>query len=260
MKFRSIRVFFFDLDGVLSVGKENPRYLGGREVIAKIKATGRKVAVLTNDSTHIRQEILENLRRLGFNFEFDEILTSSYLAATYLAQRFGKASFFLVGEEGLRREHQAAGHNATESRPDAVVVGFDRNLTYQKLDLALKHLREGSMLVGSYGGALYMSDHGSALSAGPIIKALEYGSGKRAVMIGKPSPRMFQLALRRTSAKAANAVMVGDQVETDLLGAHRAGVHTILVLTGVERRETIAGSRIKPDLVLERVDDLAGLL
>lgn len=260
MKFRSIRVFFFDLDGVLSVGKENPRYLGGREVIAKIKATGRKAAVLTNDSTHIRQEILENLRRFGFNFDFDEILTSSYLSATYLAQRFGKASFFLVGEEGLRRELQAAGHNAAESQPDAVVVGFDRNLTYQKLDQAIKHLREGSMLVGSYGGAVYMSDHGPAMSAGPIIKALEYGSGKRAIMIGKPAPRMFQLALRRTNEKAANAVMVGDQVETDLLGAHRAGVHTILVLTGVERRETIARSRIKPDLVLERVDDLGDLL
>lgn len=260
VKLRSIHVFFFDLDGVLSVGKESPRYLGGREVIAKIKSSGRRVAVLTNDSTHIRQEILENLRKFGFNFDFEEILTSSYLTGTYLAQRFGKASFFLVGEEGLRRELEAAGHRSTDSRPDAVVVGFDRQLTYQKLDQALWYLREGSLLVGSYGGAVYMSDHGPALSAGPIIKALEYGSGKRAVMIGKPSTRMFKLALRRTEAKAANAVMVGDQIETDLLGAHRAGVHTILVLTGVDKRETIARSKVKPDLVLEEIDDLAALL
>ena len=260
MKLRSIRVFFFDLDGVLSVGKENPRYLGGREVITKIKATGRKVAVLTNDSTHMRQEVLDNLRRFGFNFNFNEILTSSYLTAMYLTQRFGKATFFLVGEDGLKRELERAGHNAVESRPDAVVVGFDRKLTYQKLDQALKHLRDGSLLVGSYGGAVYMSDHGPALSAGPIIKALEYGSDKRAVMIGKPAPRMFKLALHLTEAKAANAVMVGDQVETDLLGAHRAGVHAVLVLTGVEKRDTIARSRIRPDLVLERVDDLADLL
>ena len=260
MKIKSIHVFFFDLDGVLSVGKENPRYLGGREVIAKIKSSGRKAAVLTNDSTHVRHEILENLRRFRFNFDLEEILTSSYLTATYLAQRFGKASFFLVGEEGLRRELEAAGHKAVDSRPDAVVVGFDRQLTYQKLDQALRHLREGSLLVGSYGGAVFMSDHGPALSAGPIIKALEYGSGRRAVMIGKPSPRMFRLALRRTDEKAANAVMVGDQIETDLLGAHRAGVHTILVLTGVEKRETIARSKIKPDLVLEGIDDLASLL
>jgi HAD superfamily hydrolase (TIGR01450 family) len=260
LKLSSIRIFFFDLDGVLSVGKESPRYLGGRGVVEKIKGSGRKVAVLTNDSTHIRQEILENLHKFGFNFSFEEILTSSYLTAMYLTERFGKASFFLVGEEGLRRELEAVGHRSSESEPDVVVVGFDRQLTYGKLDQALRHLRAGSRLVGSYGGAVFMSDHGPALSAGPIIKALEYGSGRRAVMIGKPSPRMFRLALRRTNEKPGRAVMVGDQLETDLRGASRAGVHTILVLTGVEGRESIAGSRIKPELVLGRVDDLLKLL
>jgi HAD superfamily hydrolase (TIGR01450 family) len=260
MRLSSIRVFFFDLDGVLSVWKETPRYLGGRGLIAKIKASGRKAAVLTNDSTHTRQEILEILRGFRFNFDFEEILTSSYLTAMYLAHRFGEASFFLVGEEGLRRELEAAGHRSSDVDPDVVVVGFDRQLTYQKLDQALRNLRGGSLLVGSYGGAVFMSEHGPALSAGPIIKALEYGSGKRAVMVGKPSPRMFRLALHRVHEKAADAVMVGDQVETDLLGAHRAGVHTILVLTGVEKQESIAHSRLKPDLVLGAVDDLAALL
>ena len=105
-----------------------------------------------------------------------------------------------------------------------------------------------------------MSDHGPALSAGPIIKALEYASGRRAVMIGKPSPRMFKLALQRSEEKPNRAVMVGDQLETDLLGAHRAGVHTILVLTGVETRETIRSSKLKPELVIENVDRLLDLL
>ena len=138
----------------------------------------------------------------------------------------------------------------------SVVVGFDRGLTYEKLDDALWFLRKGAQLVGSYGGAVYMSDHGPALSAGPIIKALEYGSGKKAVMIGKPSPRMFRLALQLAHEKPSNAVMIGDQIETDLLGAHRAGVHTILVLTGVENRRTIHLSKTKPDLVIQNVDEL----
>jgi HAD superfamily hydrolase (TIGR01450 family) len=256
MKFKRLRVFFFDLDGVLSVGKENPRYLGGREVIAKIKSSGKKVFVLTNDSTHTRREIHQNLVKLGFGFEPDEILTSSYLTATYLAERFGKAAFFLIGEQGLRRELEAAGHWPAEENPDVVVVGFDRQLSYSKLDLALHFLRNGTLLVGSYGGAVYMSDHGPALSAGPIIKALEYGSGKRAIMIGKPSPRMFRLALRLANERPLNALMVGDQLETDLLGAHRAGVRTVMVLTGVENRETIARSKIKPNMVIESVDNL----
>lgn len=260
MNLTKVRVFFFDLDGVLSVGKEDPRYLGGREVVAKIKDQGRSAFVLTNDSTHTREEIHENLMKMGFSFEKDEILTSSYLTSMFLRGKFGKASFFLVGEEGLRRELEAAGHHPTLELPDAVVVGFDRQLTYGKLDHAMRVLRGGAMLVGSYGGAVYMSDHGPALSAGPIIKALEYASGKRSVMIGKPSPRIFKLALRRAGEEPKRAVMVGDQLETDLLGAHRAGVHTILVLTGVETRESIRGSKPRPEMVVENVDRLLDLL
>jgi 4-nitrophenyl phosphatase len=256
MNFNQIQVFLFDLDGVLSVGKESPRYLGGRDVIAKIKASRRQALVLTNDSTHTREELHQNLNRMGFSFDYQDLLTSSYLTATYLSNRFGKTSFFLVGEEGLRRELEAAGHRETQEKPSAVVVGFDRQLSYTKLDIAMRMLREGAVLVGSYGGAVYMSDHGPALSAGPIIKALEYASDKRAVMIGKPSPRMFTLALKRAHEKPNHAVMVGDQLETDVLGAHRAGLHTILVLTGVENRDTVNQSKLKPNLVLERVDSL----
>lgn len=260
MNFKAIQAFFFDLDGVLSIGKEHPQYLGGREVVQKIKSQQKKTFVLTNDSTHLRDEIQQNLTKLGFTFTLDEIITSSLLTADYLTRKYGKVRFFLVGEEGLRRELEAAGHTASDDAPRVVVVGLDRKLNYDKLDNALRVLRGDADLVGSYGGAVYMSDHGPALSAGPIIKALEYGSGKRATMIGKPSTRMFRLALQRAHEKPARAVMVGDQLETDMQGARRAGVHTILVLTGVENSETIRRSRIKPDLVVETVDRLTAYL
>jgi len=256
---RSIRLFLFDLDGVLSVGKENPRYLGGRNLIRRLKEAGKGVYVVTNDSTHLRDELFQNLRNLDFPFDESEILTSSYLTAVYLKERFGKASFYLIGERGLRGELEASGHYEGD-QPQVVVVGFDRQLSYQKLDNALRFLREGAQLVGSYGGAVFMSDNGPALSAGPIIKALEYGSGKKATMIGKPSPRMFKLALGLAGVRRERAVMIGDQIETDVLGARRAGVHTILVLTGVETRESIRRSRIKPEFVVDSVDAVEELL
>ena len=156
----------------------------------------------------------------------------------------------------MRRELETAGHHSTLKQPDAVVVGFDRQLTYGSLDHAMRVLRAGAMLVGSYGGAVYMSDHGPALSAGPIIKALEYAASKRAVIVGKPSPRMFRLALKRAGEEPKRAVMIGDQLETDLLGASRAGVHTVLVLTGVETRETVRGSKLRPEMIIENVDGL----
>jgi len=256
---KSLRVFFFDMDGVLSVGKEKPRYVGGKDVVRRLKESGRKTFVLTNNSTQTRQELHQNLASLGFAFDSSEILTSSYLTSLYLSERFGEASFYVVGEACLRRELEVAGHKAS-GRPQAVVVGLDRELSYEKLNDALRFLRAGAVLIGSYGGSVYMSSQGPALSAGPIVKMLEYASGKRAVLIGKPSPRMFRLALRLTNESANKAVMVGDQIETDLRGARKAGVHTILVLTGVDTRETIRRSKFKPDAVVESVDDIATLL
>jgi len=260
MKLARMRVFFFDMDGVLSIGKEHPRYISGRRVIARIKSSGKQAFVLTNNSTHNREEIHRGLVHLGFKFKIEDILTSSYLTALYLTQRFGQVRFFQVGERGLREELEAEGHQYTESNPDVVVVGFDRGLTYRKLDIALRFLRNGALLIGSYGGSVYMSASGPALSAGPIIKALEYGAHKRAVMIGKPSPRMFRLALKFAHEEASNAVMVGDQIETDLAGAKRIGIHTVLVLTGVETEASIKHSTVKPELVIENADKLTRYL
>ena len=261
MKISKIRLFLFDMDGVLSIGKENPRYLAGREVIARIKSSGRKSLVLTNDSTHSREDVHRNLRYLGFNFDLEDILTSSYLTALYLTQRYRRpVSFFLIGEDGLLHELQAAGHKFSESSPDVVVVGYDRGLNYNKLDVALRFLRNNSALIGSYGGAVFMSDHGPALSAGPIIKALEYGSRKRAIMIGKPSSRMFNFALKQANERARDSVMIGDQIETDLLGAKKVGIHTVLVLSGVEKEASIVNSPVKPELIVENVDRLAPYL
>jgi len=259
LNLKSLRAFFFDLDGVLSVGKEKPRYLGGRNLVNRLKESGRKTLVLTNDSTQTRERILQNLTGLGFSFAIDEILSSSWLTGKYLTERFGQASFFLVGEEGLKRELEAAGH-ITSDQPQVVVVAMDRQLSYDKLNDALRFLRSGATLVGSYGGAVYMSALGPALSAGPIVKALEFASGKRAVVIGKPSPRIFQAALHLMKEKASRTVMVGDQIATDLIGARKAGIHTILVLTGVETRATIAQSKFKPDAVIENVDAIGSML
>ena len=104
-----IYALLLDLDGVLWVRKENPRYVGGREVVEKLKRTGKTTFVLTNDSTHMREEICQSLTKLGFSFSIEEILTSSYLTARYLTERYGKAAFYLIGEDGIGRELEAAG-------------------------------------------------------------------------------------------------------------------------------------------------------
>jgi len=254
------QLFLFDLDGVLSVGKDRPRLVGGVRLVSRLRLLNRKVVVLTNSSTDSREGILMNLQSMGFNFSLDEILSASYLTSQYLKEKYGTVDCFLIGEEGFRRELEEFGHTVKDSDADFVVVGIDRLLTYDKLNIGVQLLRRRAKLVACHMSRLYMSAHGPALGVGPIAKALEYGSGKRAVSIGKPSPLMFKLAMKRAGASVNETVMIGDQIDTDVTGAKKLGIFSILPLTGVENLDTISRSEIKPDMVVKNVDDIVEML
>ena len=137
---------------------------------------------------------------------------------------------------------------------EVVVVGLDRHLTYSKLDRAARVVGNGADIVASHSARVYMYKYGPAIAVGPIVKALEYATGRRATVIGKPSPLMFQIALRKANCDKRDAVMIGDQLETDIVGARKAGIDSILVLTGVDRGD---GGRIKPSSSVRNIDDLA---
>jgi HAD superfamily hydrolase (TIGR01450 family) len=250
------KLFLFDLDGVLTVGKEKPVKLGGTKVINKIRASeGKSFFVLTNDSTDTVETILERLRRFDIPVKKEEILTSAKLTAQYVAKRYPNGTYFLVGEPGLEEELNREGMRRTHaSKADVVVVGLDRWLTYNKLDRAGEVVRNGASLVACHYARLYMFRNRVAMAVGPIVKAIEYSSGKKAVAIGKPSRLMFELALDLAGCRAKDTVMVGDQEETDILGAKRMGITSIMVKTGVYSR---GETKTAADAVVETVDDIA---
>ena len=254
------KLFLFDVDGVLYAGKERLRFIGGKKVIEKLRATGKKFFVLTNISTHTREDIQANLNSLGFNIKRDEILSSIQLLSQYLKEKYGAVKCYMIGEEGFRTELEANGHKIVEDDGDFVVVGLDRNLTYEKLDKAMQILRKGAKLMAAHTARVYMYETGPAMAPGPIVKALEYASGKRALSFGKPSPLMFKLAMANARVGSRDTVMVGDQIETDIMGAKKVGIYTILTLSGVDTMESLKSTKVKPDLILKNVDELARLL
>ncbi|MAH21488.1 MAG: hypothetical protein CMO12_01595 [Thaumarchaeota archaeon] len=254
-------LFLLDLDGVLYVGKQRPHLLGGLQLTERLRNLQKRIIVLTNSSTDTREELAQKLTILGFDITLDEIVSSSYLTGQFLKERYGNADFFLVGERGFREELEAAGHRSKEEGTvDVVVVGTDRQLSYDKLDRGVQLLRGGAKLVASHVARVYMSDGSVKVATGPIAKALEYGSGKKTIAIGKPSAYMFRLALRIGEAIPGESVMVGDQIDTDILGAKRAGIFSILTLTGVEDIHSIKRSKIKPDLIVQNIDDITSYL
>ena len=249
------KLFLFDLDGVLTAGKEAPVKLGGTKVINEIRSKGKKFFVLTNDSTDTVETVLARLRKFDIPVKKEEILSSAKLTAQYVAKKHPKGRYFLVGERGLEEELNRKGLRRTRgTKADVVVVGLDRWLTYNKLDKAGEAVRNGASLVACHYARLYMFKNRVAMAVGPIVKAIEYASDKKAVAIGKPSRLMFELALEQAGCRPEDAVMVGDQEETDIIGAKKMGITSIIVKTGVYSRGEM---RTDADAIVENVDDIA---
>jgi 4-nitrophenyl phosphatase len=228
------KLFLFDLDGVLLKGKESPVKLGGSKVFEKIRSKGKKLMIVTNNSTDTVDAVLERLRSQGIEVGDHEILTSVRLTAEYIARRYGKVSYFLVGERGFGKELDRAGLRRTYGkRADVVAIGLDRRLTYSKLDKAVQLARGGAHIVANHSARLYMYKKGPAIAVGPILKAIEYGAQKKGFSVGKPHSLMFETAMELTGCTKKETVMIGDQEDTDVDGANGAGIDSVLVLTGV---------------------------
>jgi 4-nitrophenyl phosphatase len=251
------KLFLFDLDGVLLKGKENPIKIGGTRVFEKIRSEGKKLRIVTNNSTDTVQTVLRRLNARGIAVEKDEILTSARLTAEYIAKRYGKATYFLVGESGFAEELDSLGLRRTYGKKaDVVAVGLDKRMTYGKLDRAVQIARGGADIVSNHSARLYMSKSGPAIAVGPILKAIEYGASKRGFAVGKPSPLMFEIAMERAGCDKRETLMIGDQEDTDIEGARSAGIESILVLTGVYDGKT----KTKATAVIRSVDDLADFI
>jgi 4-nitrophenyl phosphatase len=253
----SKELFLFDLDGVFYKGKESRVKIGGTEAVEAIREAGKKLYILTNNSTDSAETVHNRLLEFDVPVKREEVLTSGLLTAEYLRQKHGRVSYFLVGEEGLDYEMKRFGHRRTRGESaDFVVIGLDRRITYDKLDHAARLARNGAGIVATHSSRLYMYKTGPAIATGPLVKAVEYASSKRATVIGKPSPLMFTIALRRAGCSRERSVMIGDQLETDIEGASRAGIDSILVRSGIDKE----AGMYRPLAVIQDVDDIVPLL
>jgi len=253
----SKKLFLFDLDGVFYKGKEKRIKIGGTQIVRALRGRGKKILVLTNTSTDTTETIWSRLKETGVPVRKDEVLTSSAVTAEYLLAKHGVVTYFLVGERGLDAEMRRRGHRRVYGeKADFVVVGLDRHLTYEKLDQAARIARNGAPIVATHISALYMARDGPAMATGPIVRAIEFAAGKKCIEVGKPATLMFKVALDEAGCTAKDAVMVGDQLDTDILGAVRARIDAILVKTGVDKDTRGSGAVAS----IDNVDDLVGFL
>jgi len=253
--FERYRAFLLDIDGVLVRG---PTPIdGAAEGLARLRRHGRCL-FLTNNSSRSRAGLARHLVALGFAVAADELVPSCYIAARHLASIAGEVAFWLIGEAGLDEELRLAGHRRVDRPEDAewVVAGIDRAVDYETLDGALRALRGGARLLATNIDPTFPGPDGLLPGAGAIIGALEGMGYPAEISVGKPSPIAFRVAVERLDANPGSVLMIGDRLETDVLGATEAGIDTALVLTGITPSHETAAGAIRPTWT---ADSLAAL-
>lgn len=251
----SVQGFIIDMDGVLYRGDQP--LAGGREFIEFLQAEGMPFLLLTNNSTRTPTQYVDKLRRMGIEVDEGVILTSSQATAMYLERVAPPdARLYVIGEEGLRAEIAGRGFAIAEEDVEFVVVGMDTHLTYDKLRIAALAIRRGAAFISTNPDRTFPSEEGIVPGCGAILAALEAATDVSPLVIGKPRRAIFDLALARLGTDRGDVAVLGDRLETDILGGRVAGLLTILVLSGVTSRLDLEGSSIVPDLVFEDIDQL----
>lgn len=253
-------VLLMDMDGVIYLHREP--IADAVRFISIAREMGKAILFLTNNSKYTRGEYRKKLEGMGVPSREQDILTSAAATAQYLMENHGLEgrTAFLIGGEGLYEEVGRTGLRLLGveegSAADYVVVGWDTELTYEKLRVACLALHRGAVFIATNADATFPSPEGLWPGAGAILAALEKAAGREALVVGKPNLYMMQAALHMSGGRADRTLMVGDRLETDILGGWRAGLDTCLVLTGVSKREDLDGFQPQPDLVVESLLEL----
>lgn len=253
---RQIRGFIVDMDGVLWRAAE---LLPGTPDFFHSLAGRFPYVFATNNSTRSTQSYVQKLQEIGIQVQGEQIISSSATTAGFLAKHYPAGSrVFVVGEQGLQEELQAAGFSLVEgldSPADLVVAGLDRAISYQKLHHAATHIRNGAAFIGTNPDKTFPIPGGQSPGAGSILAAIQAASGVSPQIMGKPARPMFEIALQRLGTPADQTLMIGDRLETDIAGAKKVGIKTALMLSGVSNQQDLR--EMQPDAIY---DNLAAVL
>ena len=226
----SYALAIFDLDGTLFRGEEP--IPGAVEAVARCRASGTRVRYLTNNSSQTRDTFTAKLRRLGFEAHDEEVYSSAIGTAAFLRDS-GLKTAFVVGERGLSETLNSAGIATESSAYESVVAGICKTFSYDLLNSSMQHIRSGAKFVATNTDPTYPMEEGKFIpGAGSIVAAIQTCAEAAPFVVGKPNPYLINLILRDAGVQAAECLVIGDRLDTDIEAGSRAGSDTMLVLTG----------------------------
>ncbi|MFZ5875195.1 MAG: HAD-IIA family hydrolase [Nitrospirota bacterium] len=246
-----MKSFLIDMDGVLVRG---PQLVPGADAfIERVAAQGRKFLVLTNNSERTPKDLEHRLKKIGLNVGAEHIYTSALATARFLNSQRPKGTAFVIGESGLMGALHDVGYVVTEYHPDYVVVGDTQHYDHQRITQAIRLINDGARFIATNPDVTGPTEAGIIPATGSLVALMEKATGRQAYFVGKPNPLMMRTALHQLQEHSENAVMIGDRMDTDVIAGIESGMETILVLTGVTRREDVDRFPYRPARIVESV-------
>jgi NagD protein len=243
-----------DMDGVL-VHEEQP-VAGAGEFLARLRELALPFLVLTNNSMYTRRDLSARLRASGLEVPEDAIWTSALATAQFLHDQRPGGSAFVVGEVGLTTALHTVGYTLTERGPDYVVLGETRTYSFERITSAIRLIVDGARFIATNPDHIGPSSDGPLPATGSVAALISRATGVEPYYVGKPNPLMMRSALNAIEAHSEHTAMVGDRMDTDVVAGLEAGLHAILVLTGVSTRELAERYPYRPSRIVDSVADL----
>jgi len=249
-----MKSYVLDMDGVLYRG--NQLIPGAREFIERLQAGGHPFLFLTNNSQRTPIDFQRKLERMGLDVGAEHYFTSAMATAAFLQSQKPGGTAFVIGEAGLSHALYQVGYSITDVEPDYVVLGDTPSYDYTKIVHAVNLILGGARFVATNPDVTGPQEEGIHPACGALAAPIERATGRQAYYVGKPNPLMMREALKRLDSHSEDSVMIGDRMDTDVLSGIGAGMHTVLVLTGVTARADLGRFSYQPHEIVENLNDL----
>jgi NagD protein len=246
--------YLIDMDGVVYKGSQV--IPGAQQFIAGLREQGIPFRFLTNNSQRSRRDVAMKLQRMGFEVMAEHIYTCAMATARFLALQKPHGTAFVIGESGLATALHENGYAIVDRDPDYVVVGEGRTLNFEMVEAALRMILGGAKLIATNLDPTCPTEHGLRPGCGAVVALLEAAAGVRAFSVGKPSPVMLRAARKVIGLTTDQTIVIGDTMETDILGGVQLGFRTVLVLSGGTRAEDLSRYPYQPDVVIGSIAEL----
>jgi NagD protein len=250
--------FLIDMDGVLYRGSQ--LIPGADRFLGELRERRIPFRLLTNNSQRTRRDVVAKLARMGITVEEENVYTSAMATARFLAQQKPGGTAFVIGEGGLLTALHQNGYAVVDHEPDYVVVGEGRTFNLEQVEAAVRMILGGAKLIATNMDPNCPTQYGLRPGCGAMVAMLEVATGIKAFSVGKPSPIMMRAARKEMGLATDETTMIGDTMETDILGGVQLGFHTVLVLSGGTNLEDLQNYAYRPEIVVDSLADFTELL